>query len=281
MANNRRISSAASQLARVVTGGSEPTEPLQLRTATIVAVSKAATPWTVTINLGNTLIPGVTILGWTDPRVGEVVQCLKQGPLVFVLGAPAPGRTISPTLTIPTPPAVPTSVSNPQPPVQMGTREVSVAALSSSTWAPGAGIWRDDVLLQGGQELNRAFFFYNTRIRDAVGTATIVAGTILLRRREGDGAELAQVRTGMHNLALRPATAPPAVSSALVEQLARGQGKSIPLSDAQIAALNNKTASGITLSAAAAGLKSPDYLNLEPVGPGTEWSGTLSLTVRG
>lgn len=281
MANNRRLSSAATGLARVITGGSEPQDPLQLRTATITAVSKAVTPWTVTINLGNTLIEGVTILGWTDPRVGEVVQCLKQGPLVFVLGAPAPGRTISPTLSIPTPPAVPQSVSKPVAPVQLTTREVSIQAISSSTWAPGAGVWRDDVLFQGGQELNRAFFFYGNRISAAVGSATILAGTILLRRKESDGVEAAQVRTGVHNLALRPAGAPAAASSSLAGTLERGQGKSIPLSDAQIAALNNKTASGITLSAVNAGLKSPEYLNLEPVGPGTEWSGTLSLTVRG
>lgn len=281
MANNRRLGSAATSLARVISGGAEPQDPLQLRTATIVEVSKAATPWTVTINLGNTLISGVTILGWTDPRVGEVVQCLKQGPLVFVLGAPAPGRTISPTATIPTPPAVPQSVSNPVPPAQLTTREVSIPAISSSTWAPGAGAWRDDVLFQGGQELNRAFFFYSTRIADAVGTATILAGTILLRRKESDGVEQAQVRIGTHNLALRPAAAPPAATSAFAGTLQRGQGKSIPLSDAQIAALNGKTATGFVLSAVSAGLKSPEYVNLEPVGLGTEWSGTLSLTVRG
>lgn len=281
MANNRRLSSAATELARRITGGSEPTDPLQLRTAIITAVSKAQTPWTVTINLGGALIPGVTILGWTDPRVGEVVQCLKQGPMVFVLGAPAPGRTISPTFTIPDPPAVPPAISNPQPPAQLGTREVSVAALSSSTWLPDAGVWRDDVLLQGGSGLNRAFFFYNTRITDAVGSATILAGTILLRRKESEGADKAQVRTGTHNLALRPATTPAASTGVLAEQLERGQGKNVPLSAAQISALNAKTARGIVLTPGSAGLRSPDYLNLEPVGVGTEWSGTLSLTVRG
>lgn len=281
MANNRRISSAASQLARQITGGAEPTDPLQLRTATITAVSKAQNPWTVTINLGGSLISGVTILGWTDPRVGEVVQCLKQGPTVFVLGAPAPGRTISPTFSIPDPPAVPPAVSNPQPPAQMSTREVSIAAISSSTWVPGSNVWRDDVLLQGGQVLNRAYFFYNTRIADAVGAATIVAGSILLRRRQSDGSEYARVRTGVHNYALRPTTAPAALSTVDVDFLERGQGKAIPLTAAQISALNAKTARGIALSAATEGLKSPDYLNLEPVGPGTEWSGTLSLTVRG
>lgn len=281
MTNNRRVGSAATNLARKITGGSEPNDPLQLRTATITAVSKAATPWTVTINMAGTLISGVTILGWTDPRVGEVVQCLKQGPLVFVLGQPAPGRTISPTLTIPTPATPPTSITNPTPPAQVNTREIAVEPLSSSTWAPGASAWRDDVLMQGGQELNRAFFFYGTRIADAVGTAIILSGTILLRRLEGDGVDLAQVRTGAHSLTAKPVGAPAVFTVEAAGTLERGQGKSIPLTSTQIASFNAKSGKGIMLSAAAAGLKSPDYLNLVRFGAGTEWSGTLSLTVRG
>lgn len=279
---NRRIGSAATQLARVVTGGSEPQEPLQLRTATITAVSKATTPWTVTINLGGTLIAGVTILGWTDPRVGEVVQCLKQGPTVFVLGAPAPGRTVSPTLTIPDPPSVPPGVSNPSPPAEISTREISVQAISSSTWDPAARIWRDNVLLQGGLVGNRAAFFYNTRIRDSVAGGTVVAGSILLRRKESDGADFANVLMNSHNLALRPASFSSVLGTGTnIGTLARGQGKTIPLNAAQIAAINNRSAVGFHLTPSSVGLKSPDYLNLEPVGVGTEWSGTLSLTVRG
>lgn len=281
MANNRRSGSAITGLARVITGGSEPTDPLQLRTGTITAVSKATIPWTVTVNIGGTLIPGVTILGWTDPRVGEIVQCLKQGPLVFVLGCPAPGRTISPTLEMPSPAVPDASVTAPVAPAQATTQEVSVTAISSSTWAPDAAAWRDGVAVQGGTSANRAFFFYGTRIADAVGTKTVVAGSILLRRKESDGADRANVRLGTHSLTARAATAPSAATGTLLGTLGRGQGLSFPLSAAQITAVNNKSARGFHLTAATLGLKSADYLNLEPVGPGKEWSGTLSLTVRG
>lgn len=272
--------SAATSLARVVTGQGEQVETMALRTATISAVNKTAVPWTATINLSGVLIPGVTMLGWYDPQVGDRVQVIKQGPVLLIMGTLAPGKLH--TTTVGAPPARPTTETAPAAPAEIQTREVSVQPSLSSTYV-GSGVWDDSILAQGGASvLQRAFYFYGNQIATVRGAGKILSGTILLRREDdGAGQDVSNVWLGRHNYASKPATAAAAVGTTLLGQLGRREGKAFDLPASIITALNTGTNHGFSLNPSEIGLKSFDYMRLVPFGADSEWSGSLSLTIRG
>lgn len=279
--NRRGIRSAATALARSVLGGGEVPAPLQLRTATITVINKSVTPWTVTLSMSGTLIPGVTILGWADPYVGDRVQVLQQGELLFVLGVPAPGRIYNPATPVPAPPTRPPGEMNPTPPGPALVQSGTVSANNSATliWPSS---WRPGPLHQGGATVKqRAYWFYGNDLQALRGSRTVVSGEIFIRRMDYAGAELANVRLGTHALTAQPVSGVVLSNVETAGQLRRSEGKFFQLSAAMIAGINAGTVRGFGLEPGSDGLNNPDYLIAEEYGPGKEWSGSVTLTIQG
>ena len=263
--------------------------PLQLRTGVVQAISKATTPWTLTITLGNTNISGITYLGWWDAVVGGIVQVLQQGPQLLVLGPLAPAKVIvSPhrhaaadvdgtIIVAPPAPPVPTA-----PPAVVTTRIVNITAQGSASWQFSYSTWRND-FIQGGSSSNlrRAFWFYGGQIAAAKGAGNIIGGSIFVRRTGTGGVyQGANVRLGTHGLGSASGSGAGAHGNvAVVGQLNKEQGVTFALTGAHLAALN-AGAAGLGLEPGSTSYTSPDYL----VGYGRdagEWSGQLSLTIQG
>lgn len=279
MINRRGIRAAATSLARAVLGGGEATAPLQLRSATITAVKKTVTPWTVTINLSGVLVPGVTILGWADPYVGDRVQVLQQGQVLFVLGPPAPGRIYNPSTPVPAPPTRPASELNPSP-LGPESSSVSVEPTSSST-VTGTSAWRNDALHQGGNAVaQRGYWFYGNALQTARGSGTALEASVFIKRIDYAGPEVANVRLGTHTQPVRPPVSSALNNVAVVGTLRRGEGKFFALTPAMLAGINSGTVKGFGLEPGQLGLDSPDYLVAHEYGVDKEWSGTVSMTVR-
>lgn len=280
MTIRKSTGAAATGLARQITGQGEQVEQMALRTGTITAVNKSAVPWTATVNLSNVLVPGVTMLGWYDPQVGDRVQIMKQGPVLLIMGTLAPGKLH--TTVVGAPPSRPATELAPVAPAEASTRVVNVSATSSSTYL-GSGVWDDSVLIQGGGILQRAFFFYGNQIREARGNGTVLSASILLRREEeGAGEGYANVNLGWHAHGAKTQTPAGTSGTTFLGQLVRGQGKAFELPASLVGVMNGATTNiGFSLNPTEIGLKSPDYLRLVPFRAESEWSGSLSLTIRG
>lgn len=276
------VRDAQQKMALSVSGQNEAPPTLQLRTGTVIAINKAVTPWTVTVRLSDTDFDGITMLGWYDPVVGDPVQVMQQGPALLVMGTLAPGKVYMPASPPPAPPAPPAA---PAPPPTI--RTVSVSALSAGTAPAEApyGGWRTDMVYQTGGSLpQRGFYFYGTQIADVKGSGTIIGGKIFIKRSPavagvGGGAN---VRLGWHGHNTQPGGIPGGHSgTTVVGQLLRDQGATFSLPQHMLDAMNAGTAKGFGLEPGAMGYVSADYLIAYGVGAGREWSGQLSLTIRG
>lgn len=275
----------AKSLALATTGNNEVPDQMKVRTGLITAVDKTTTPWTVTVRLSEKDIPGITMLGWYDPVIGDVVQVMEQGPLRLVLGTLAPGKVYMPPAPPPAPPAPPAA-----PPAEVPVRTVPVSATSAGTSpaeAPtgGVGTWRSDALYQtGGRLAQRGFWFYGTKIADVKGAGTILGGSIFIQRlntAHGPGAG-ANVRLGWHTFTAQPGGNPgPHSSVTVVGQLGRGAGNTFVIPQPMIDAMNAGTLKGFGLEPGSLGYTSADYMISPGYGPGQEWSGALELTIRG
>lgn len=258
---------------------------LQMRTATVTEIDKTTSPWTVTINLGETILSEITFLGWTDPQVGDIVKVLQQGPEVFILGTMGPGKVyMPPQPPPPPPPPAPEVIAPPPPPV---IRQVGIQATGSATGpaeAPWGG-WRHDRLYQGGGGLaQRSFWWYGTRIADAKGGGTILGGTIFIKRMglaAGVGGA-ANVRLGTHGFEIQPGSIPGGHGGVVnIGALGRDQAGTFELPGHMIDGMNNGSVKGFGLEPGQMGYLSADYLIAYAFGGGTEWSGSLSLTIQG
>jgi hypothetical protein len=270
------------KMATASTGNNEAPPALELRTGTVIAINKGVTPWTCTIRLSEADIPGITMLGWYDPVVGDTVQILKSGPSTLILGTLAPGKVYMPPAPPPPPPAPPAPPA-PAPVV----REVPVSAVASGT-APSQksfnGTWSNADLYQGGGIAQRGFWFYGNGIAAAKGAGTIIGGSIFIRRSNlsaGVGAG-ANVRLGGHGFEGQPGGVPGVHSAvSVIGQLGRDGGNTFTLPQAIIDGMNDGSIKGLGLEPGALGYLSPDYLIAYGFGAGREWSGALTLTVRG
>jgi hypothetical protein len=270
------------RMAQAATGNNEAPPQLELRTGTIIAVDKGVSPWVCTVRLSETDVEGVTMLGWYDPVVGDIVQVLKNGPSTLIFGTLAPGKVYMPPAPPPPPPAPPA------PPAPAPTvKEVPVASIGSGT-APSQkafdGTWSNADLYQGGGIGQRGFWFYGDGIATAKGAGEIIGGSIFIRRSNlsagvGGGAN---VRLGGHSFTSQPGGVPGAHSAvSLVGQLGRDQGSTFSLPQAIIDGMNSGAIKGLGLEPGQLGYISADYLIAYGSGPGREWSGALTLTVRG
>lgn len=259
-------------------GNGEQPAPLQLRTGMVTAIDNSATPWTVSVQVSELVIPGINILGWYEPRVGDVVQLLQQGESLFVLGTVGPGKIYAPSTPPPAPPPPP-----PPPPPPLVTKAYPISPVGSGTWPSQQpiGSWSNLSLWQGGSIAQRAYWFYGNKIADAKGSGTILSGTVFVKRRSSGGVYgNANVRLGSHNLATQPASAGALSNVSVVGGLQRDQGKTFTIPASIIAGMNAGTIKGLGLEPGALGYVTPDYLIAYPYGAGTEWSGAITLNIR-
>lgn len=267
-----------SDIVRAGLGDGEDIPPLRMRTCTVMAVNTGSTPWTCTIRLGQIDITGVTMLGWYDPRVGDLVKVVQQGSELLVWGTLAPGKVYVPAAPPPAPPA-----PTPTPPAPPGVRTVPITATDSSGWQFSYNTWKDDRFIQGGVGVGRyrPHWFYGGQIAAAKGAGTIIGGSIFVKRDSGGGVNGgAQVRLGYHGAANRPDSgAAPLGGVTVVGELTKGQGDTFPIPQGLLDALN-AGAAGFGLEPGAASYTSPDYLPSLGRQAG-EWSGQLSLTIQG
>lgn len=257
-----------------------------IATGIVTSVQLALAPYTVRLALADGTETGdLPFLGWWTPTVNDLAWVAVQGPAMFVLGGVAPsgvvvnahrhkaadidGTVLPPAPTPGTPP--------PPPPPPPTVRTVGVAPVDMAYW--GLGEWRRDGLIQGGPRGYRPHWFYGGGIAAARAGGTIVGGSIYVQRTSdshGVGGA-ANVRLGVHGLASAASPGSSPLSWVSVQAaLARGQAAQVPLSQAQIDALNNG-ALGLGLEPGGTSYTSPDYLKAVFGGA----SGQLSLTVQG
>lgn len=245
--------------------------PLDWLTGVVTAKQVATAPYRVQIRLADgTVTDWLSYLGWWEPTVNDVVHVLRKGPALLVIGpeAPANVHVTGVPVTPDTPPA--------PPPAAPALVTVPVAPVDRAYW--GFGTWRREVLIQGGPTGLRTHWFYGTGIAAAKGAGTIVAGVVYVERENSshgvNGA--ANVRLGVHGLADASAADGSALGAVSVQAtLQRGQAANVPLSAAQIAALNAGSV-GLGLEPGSTSYSSPDYLKAVNAGA----SGQLSLTVQ-
>ncbi|HXH36907.1 MAG TPA: hypothetical protein VNJ54_21200 [Plantibacter sp.] len=256
--------------------------PLVRRTGIVRTVTTSTVPHTCAVDLGGVTVAGLIFPGWWDAQVGATVTVLQQGSSLEVINVAAPARTrvgehnhTTPPTNPPPPPAPPAPPAAP-----IGVRTVSVVADASSTWIPSFANWRTEQVWQGGDG-RRGFWFYGSKIASAKGTGTIVGASIFVKRSGSGGVNGgANVRLGTHTFGAQPASGGTAHGNvAAIGQLGKGQGLTLALTAAQVAALN-AGAVGVGLEPGAAGYVTPDYLIAEPRSLG-DWSGALSLTIEG
>lgn len=280
MAINPAASRAATTLASAATGNGELLDNAQMRPAIVTGIDKTVSPWVCEIEVQTTRYPGITMLGWYDPQLGDRIMVLQQGRQFFILGSMAPGKIYAPATPPPAPPAPP-----PPPPAPPVIRSVDIAPNGSGTYPAEAplGGWRTDRLYQSGEYANqRSFWTYGTAIADAKGSGTILGGKVFVKRWDRGGvASGANVRLGGHAL-LTIGGAPGALSSvSVVGSLLRNQGYSFSIPADIIAGMNSGTIKGLGLEPGVADYESADYLAAYAFGVGQEWSGALNLTIQG
>ncbi len=275
----------AERIASAANGGAEAAPPLQLRTATITAIDKATSPWTVTITVGDTSVPEVSTLGWLDPQVGDIVQVIQSGPSLLVLGTVGPGKVYMPGSP---PPAPPAPVVPPPAPGKVGGAPVvkpyPITPDGSGTYPSQqpVGSWSNVKLWQGGAIAQRAYWFYGNKIAAAKGSGTIVSGTIFIKRWSAGGVfGAANVRLGSHNFTSQTGTPGSALGNVSnVGGLLLNQGRTFTIPSAIIAGMNAGTIKGLGLEPGALGYVTPDYLVAYPYASGSLWSGSITLNIR-
>lgn len=265
--------------------GGDSDDPVDLITGVVKSRQSTTAPWSVTVQLAEgTITEAIPFLAAYNPRVNDVVYLLRKGPALLVLGAAAPAlTTVSPHrhaaadvdgTIIATPPTPAAPPAGPPPPPTV--RTVGIAPDDQAYWS--AWGWKGDDLIQGGPA-NRAFWFYGGKIAAAKGGGTITGGSIYVERRNtshGVGGA-ANVRLGVHGYGTRPGSGGAGHGAVSVQaQLGRGQSANVPLSAAQIAALNAGSP-GLGLEPGGSSYSSPDYLRAVIGGA----SGQLSLTIQG
>lgn len=277
------MSARTSRLVQVLAGPEVDTAPKFL-TGVVRAVTTSTTQGasTVDVDVDGVTVEGVHFRDGMDPEEGQLVWLLRQGPLLIVLGSPAPARVVVAEHNHTSPPVNPASPAAPgaAPSAPASVRTVSVVAVDSGTWQPSYSSWREDQVGQSGDG-RRGFWFYGGAIAAAKGSGTITAGSIFIKRQSAGGVNGgANVRLGTHAHTSQPVSGGTALSNvSVVGTLTRGQGGSFALSAAQIAALN-AGAVGLGLEPGSSGYTSADYLLAEPFSAG-DWSGALQLTVEG
>lgn len=256
-------------------------ELVTVTSGVVTRVVASGSPYTVQLQMpdGSTA-SGLPYPGWWAPRVGDVAIVLRQGGALTVLHAVAPCDTVTAPhrhkaadidgSIIPPAPAPPPVPTPPAPAPTIVTRTVQPTAMGS--WG---GPSPADQMVQGAG--NSAYWFYGTGIATARGSGTITGGTIYVERLatahgvNGD----ANVRLGAHGLTGPPGSGGDITSVDIAARLARGQGRTVPLTPAHVAALN-AGARGLGLARGAAGYASADYLRVTAGSP----SGALSLTIQ-
>jgi hypothetical protein len=208
----------AQSLRAALNGPDFDTRPLRLRKGQVTATA-ATTPATVTVRLSTGVtVPGVCYIASYTPAVGDVVFCVQAGPVLVCFG----------TLAGTTPPAV---AADPWP--LTDTTATTVTAASSALWTGTA--WSAGT---AGQPAG--VWLYGTTVATVKGAGTITAASVLLERAADvsgpDGP--ARVMLGTHAYTTLPGGAPTVSSVAQVGTLDRGQRASLPLTAAQVAALN-------------------------------------------
>jgi hypothetical protein len=278
-------------LVQALVGTDEDMPPLRMRTCTIMAINKAVTPWVATIRLGQIEVPNVTMLGWYDPRVGDIVKVAQQGSELLIWGPLSPSKVVvSPhrhaaadidgTVIVapPTPTTPPPTPSGPA-----AVRTVSIAATDASGWQFSYSTWRDDRFIQGGVGVGRyrPHWFYGGAIAAAKGSGTIIGGSIFVKRDSDGGVNAgAQVRLGYHGFTSRPGSGAGALSGVtVIAHLDKGQGATLSLPQHMLDALNAGQA-GFGLEPGVASYTSPEYMPSLGLQAGA-WSGQLSLTIQG
>lgn len=250
-------------------GRSDRGDPLDWLRGTVVAVDTTAVPHTVSVRLGSgTVADGITFAAWWAPQVGDVVNLLRKGPSLWVLGPDAPANVVPPGPLV-LPPALPAA-----PPVAPVTRTVPVAPIDRAYWSPWG--WRSDELVQGGPA-SRALWFYGDRIAAARGDGTIISASVYMRRVTREhGAPVANVRLAVHDFETRPAVlSEPLPLPSVQGTLTRGQDATVPLSAVQLNALNSGAA-GVGLEPGDTDYLSADHLAVYADAA----SGQLALTIR-
>jgi hypothetical protein len=262
-------------------------DTLRWLTGVVTAVQLATAPYTVTVRLADGSSTGaLTFLGWWVPRINDVCHLIQQGPSLLVLGAVSPTQTkidphrhaaadIDGTIIVapPTPPAPPAP-----PPGPPTVRTVNLGPIDQAYWDPTYGVWKGDDLIQGGPN-RRPFWFYGGAIAAAKGAGTITGGSIYVARVSGTHGVngRANVRLGVHGYATRPGSGGAAHGAVEVPAtLLRGEGANVPLTGAQLGALN-AGAAGLGLEPGNSSYSSADYLRAVIGGA----SGQLSLTING
>lgn len=265
---------SSNPLAEAIRGVPGEAQPIAWRSGVLVtAVDTTATPHTVTVRLADgTYLTGVPYLGWWQATVDERVELVLIGQAPLVLGPVAPA-----TLATYTPPTPPTPPAPPPPPPTIRTVQIQpTSADPGATWDSG-GYW-SDYIRQGGTGSKRGHYFYGTQIQDAIGSGTLLSGTIYIERvndAHGVSGE-ANVRLGTHTYTARPGSGSSALAAvSVVGTLRRGKGKALKLSTAQVAQLN-AGADGLGLEPGATSYSSPDYLKATREAPG----GALALTIQ-
>lgn len=278
-------------LVQALVGDDESMPPMRMRTCTVMAINKATTPWTATIRLGNIDVPAVTMLGWYDPRVGDIVKVAQQGSELLIWGPLAPSKVVvSPhrhaaadidgsIIAAPPTPTTPT----PTPPPPASVRTVGITAIDSSGWQFSYNTWRDDRFIQGGVGSGRyrPHWFYGNQIAAAKGSGTIIGGSIFIKRDPNGGVNAgANVLLGYHGFQTRPGSGAAGLGGvANIGQLGKGQGATLAIPQHMLDALNAGQA-GFGLEAGVASYTHPDYMPSYGRQAG-EWSGQLSLTIQG
>lgn len=259
-------------------------EPLRLISGIVTSHSTLGVPYTVTVRIPDgATTPPLPYPAWWVPRVGDVVTMFYAGGVFTVHGAVAPAQThvyphrhaavdIDGTVLPPAPPAPPVPTAPTAPP---SVRNVGVPAVDWGSWGGQAS--NGSAMIQGGPT-NDAFWFYGNGIAAAKGSGTIIGGSIYIERVSSahgvNGA--ANVRLGTHGYTARPGAGGGIANVAVVGALAKGQGATLALTAAQIAALNAGH-KGLGLLHGGTSYTSADYLRATVGGA----SGQLSLSIQG
>lgn len=249
-----------------------PTRGLVWLTGVVTEVDTVRVPHTIRVRLADgTITEPITYMGWWSPLINDTAELIAQGSKLMALGAVAPSNLDLPNPPAPVIPATPPDAPT-APPV---IRTVPVQPVDAAYWSQWG--WRTDGLIQGGPA-NRAHWWYGTAVQAARAGGVIVGGSVYVERLNTahgvNGA--ANVRVGVHTQAERPVSGESQLAEvAAVRTLARGKGTTVPLTAAQVAALN-AGALGLGLEPGGSSYSSPDYLRATIGGA----SGALSLTVQ-
>lgn len=263
----------------------------------VTALDTGVTPWRVQLRGPDGSTTGwVVCAGWYAPTVNDVVMIARvQGALVCLGAFAGAAHVIATTATltgIPAP-AAPPPAPDPAPTLRVEVVDPVASATStpdSGSWPSG---WRTDTddLRQGGTVAQRGWWFYGTRIADAVGSGTLLAATVEGRRADwwhGPSGP-ATLRIGAHPYQTQAAAGAGSAALTSVQVAAsaavRGQSWRVTLSADLVAALDGG-ARGVGLEPGSLGAEDPATIVVDGVASwaargdaGDAVSGRLQLTV--